>query len=246
MYQLKINRRYYIFLPKFSRAQRLALRSRFTSEGFEVTEGSSLTARSSKCTLHIEPSGLSWASTDLSDYILPAVSEVLGIGRETVQPEQLLARYFAIESKGHSHTIRVNSRLESGHWDWLRANGRCALSPDEHLLARDLLKGADGDCWMVTDFAVGSPKPFFLGSRLYYSSRLSVSEASETLCSIGDTHQRNSFLPRDGVFKLIGGLPGLEDFMKSFEGLGDWCPLKAALRESSNVRPEWPCAAPVV
>jgi hypothetical protein len=229
VHRFEIYGRHYVLLPKLNEGQKRSLRNRFVSDGFDVHGGSYLTARSTGCTLHIESSGFCWASSDPSDYLLPAVPEVLAVRHEKVRPNELLAKYFTIESKEDHHAIRVNSRLESdGNWDWLRAHGDCGLSPDEHLLTRALLQGASGDCLLVTDFVTGGSTPFFSGRKLYYKSRLSVSEASGTLCCVGDEGQRNSYLPRRGTFTLFGGLPHLDELVTSFGRLGDWCSFRVA------------------
>jgi hypothetical protein len=223
-HRFEINGKHYILLPKLNGSQRRSLRNRFVSDGFDVSDGSTLTARSSSCTLHVEPPGFCWASTDPSDYLLPAVPEVLDIKHEVVRPGELLAKYFTIKSNGDHHAIRLNSRLESdGNWDWLRTHGDCGLSPDEHLLTCSLLDGASGDCWFVTDFAADCSTPLVLGGKLYYKSRLPVSEASGTLRCVGDGGQRNTYLPRGGIFTIVGSLQNLNELVTSFGRIGDWC-----------------------
>ncbi len=246
-HHLQVGGRHYIILPKLNKEQTGIMVGRLAREGFSVRQGSSITAASSKCVIHVEPLGLCWSSSDPSDYILPSIPEILGCKKEATTVGALLGMYFATFSVHGSSIVRVSPRLESlGNWDGLRSSGGCGLAPDEHMVAQLVLGGARGSCSVITDFADAGSIPFYSGGRLYFRSRLPVRRASETLRVVGSAKRENSYLPRDGILRLPGLVLDRRTLLAGVEGLGDWCAFVASQRQSSNGRLDWPRAAPVV
>ena len=197
---------------------------RLVGKGFSVSRGYSIKASSSSCVIHCDPMGLCWSSTDPSDYLLPSIPEILGCKKEITTPSRLLGMYFGTLAGGRGPVLRANLRLESSrNWDHLRSSGSCGLAPDEHLLARLLLGGARGTCPVVTDFAVEGSFPYSCGRRLYFRSRLSSSEISETLRVAGSKKGKNSYLPRDGLLPLGYFAPGGDELAAGLGELGEWC-----------------------
>ena len=215
--------------------------------GFDLAHGTTLTAKRPGLVIHIEQLGLCWSSSDPSDYILPLIPGILGCKKELASVDELLSAYLTFFQPGRKTVVRVRPRLEMlSSWDCLRASGACGLAPDEYLVIRSLLGTSTGTCGVVTDFGVEGCSPFYAGRRLYYRSRLPASEVFRTLGVVGSHAQYNSYLPRDGVIEVERSSPDARGLADCLSEMGEWCSFIPAERESSNVRPEWPCSAPVV
>ena len=182
---------------------------------------SSISARLREGTVHVDPAGLCWARFDPADVILPAIPDVLSCPKERVPWDDLKAKYYSAPAFGRASSVRLFLRLESGPlWKALRASAGCGLAPDEHEVARFLLRKASRNIKMVTDYSESESTVIRFGGRRYFESVLTPREASSTLRVAGARAPRSSYLPKDGLLRL-GGAPILSEAL--FDGLGEWC-----------------------
>jgi len=220
--------RHYLLLPKLNARQVGVLSARLGSQGFSVRHPAGFLARSKKGSIHFDPSGVCWSSFDPEDFVLPAIPELLSCPKEPVALSKLASLYF----RTRGSFTRILTRMESGAaWKSLRSSDLCALTPDERLVALGLLRL--GSCRLVTDFIIDDPTPLYCGRRRYFQVAGDTAEAASTLRVAGRKLPRNSYLPKEGIFRLRAGplLPRLEGV---FRDLGEWCFFTPRQHESSN------------
>jgi hypothetical protein len=223
VYRFRLGERFYVLLPKLNEAQLAAFGRRFEAKGYALQRSASLVAKNETQTIHLDPSGFSWSSTDPSDAVLPAIPEILAMPKKRVPIEELASRYFLVRKAGRSIWARMSTRVESsGLWRNLRAEGSAALTPDEKAVALFLI-GASSGCELVTDFPTTSGKPRMIGKKQYYNSFLSPSEGS-TLRVVGQRGSKNAYLPEHSVLRFQSfKVPQRRAFVELFESLGEWC-----------------------
>jgi len=224
IYQLQLRDRHYLLLPKLNSRQMQTFARRLERKGYSVEKGGSMTAKSSKGTIHISPSGLCWSSSDPSDAVLPAVPDILACPKEPAPLGRIESMYYKLSRVSGGTLVRLSTRMESSLWDELRASGQCGLSPDEHTVASFMMRRAKGDCGLLTDFPTDESIPRISGRRRFYESNLSVSEALATLEVVGAHATRNSYLKRDGILRLGSvPLPSRDEKLRLIDDLEDWC-----------------------
>lgn len=228
VHALEMRRRHYLLLPKLNREQRALLTGRLLKEGFALGGGEPLTFRSGWGAIHVYAEGFCWGSSDPSDFILPAVPELLGCRQERVSRRDLRRMYFQVSSATPCAAMRLTPRVESaGNWEALRATDECGVSPDERLAFQAVLEEADIAAAFVTDFAGAGSTPMVIGRRLYFRTKMTPAAASRALRSAGSKRQRNAYLSRDG--RLTVSARG--EFQRAFDAvageLGEWCSFRA-------------------
>ena len=228
-HHLEVKGKHYIPLPKLNTQQMMKLKGRLTRKGLSVT-GKPLTSPTTKDrSIHIEPLGLCWSSSDPSDDLLPLVPEILRCKKEVSTTANVLDKYLRASTEGGRLVLRVIPRLEAlANWDYLRANGGSGLTPDEQLITRFLLGKSGGSCSVTTDFAFANARPFYVGRRLYFESNLPALKASDTLRVVGSKGRENSYLPRDGILYLQAFEFRSHELAACLRQLGDWCSFIAA------------------
>ena len=106
----------------------------------------------------------------------------------------------------------------------MRASNQSALTPDEQAVIRFLLKQAEGEVRVLTDYPTDSCAVTRIGRRQYYYASLAVSEFADVLRSGWDRGPRNAYLPKEGVVAIERyRSPSRTDLSNLFESLGDWC-----------------------
>ena len=201
------------------------LSDRLKGKGFKVSGASSLVARGRTMTIHINPSGHCWSSSDVGDVIIPIIPEILEIPKQEVPLQELLSKYCRVKKSGDSAVVGTSTRLESGNdWRALRKIGQCALTPDEWAVISLMLETASGGCTLVTDFPTKTSRVRIMGKRLYHESVLRPKQAVTTLRSVDRKGSRNSYLTEDGLLVLNSFRPPSRARQKEvLEGLGQWC-----------------------
>jgi hypothetical protein len=224
LHQVQLGRWSHTLLPKLNEKQVSSLSDRLTNKGFKVRGTSTLIAKTKEMTIHINPSGHCWSSSDVGDSIVPIIPEILDIPKQVVPLEELLSYYFRIKKSGDLAVVRTAPRLESGNdWKALRASGRCALTPDERAVISMVIENSGG-CTLLTDFPVTASQVRIIGNGRYYESLPGPRLAVATLREVGGKGVRNSYLPGDGLLRLDSfRLPSLPRQREVLEGLGDWC-----------------------
>jgi hypothetical protein len=198
-----------------------------TKKCFQVQATHSIVAKSSRGTIHIEPSGVCWSPSDPADFILPSIPDVLGSPKERLTTTELQSKYFKPLSR--IGVIQLFPRIEiSSNWEALRASGDCGLTPDEKLIVSSLLDGARGPCPLVTDFLAADSRPVVYGRKRYFESSVQSTEARGTLRAIGQKGVRNSYLPRHGLLKLPHPWPSPREMREALGQLDEWCYFNAS------------------
>jgi hypothetical protein len=222
VHQLLISGRHYVLLPKLNSHQMGVLAERLTKEGLRVRVTDSIFATSSGETVHIEPSGICWSTSDPADLILPAIPDVLASPKESLPTIDLQSKYFTKSNKVRE--IQLFPRIDvSSNWETLRAEGECGLAPDEHLVTSFLLERARGSCLIVTDFPVDGSRRLILGRRRYFESNVLADEVHRTLRVVGKKGVRNSYLPKGGALSLGPSRLSSRDIGELVSQLGEWC-----------------------
>jgi hypothetical protein len=223
--QLSLGNTEYILLPKLVPAQLEILASRLSNTGFDVTKGTTLTARRQGQTIHVSPAGLCWSNRDPTDAVAPAIPDILSVRKQPTRADAVLRRYFQAKQVGLSLSVRFLLRVESGPlWIRLRMADACGLAPDEHSILRTVLAAGSGLCTMLTDFPVAGSKVRVLGSKQYYVSSLACSEAASTLRAAGKKEARNSYLLGSGIVSLDSmKMIAHARWVDILNCLGGWC-----------------------
>ena len=222
----------YFPLPKLPPQHMARLRDGLLSRGFKVNDGKVMVARGGAQTIRIYPTGYCRSDSDPTDAIVPLIPTLLAIPQTGLGLSEFMGLYLSTSAARGRRAVRFNARLELGLWKSLRAAGDCALTPDEHSFAADVIGSSKDDVQLVTDFPNETSIPMRLGGKWYYRTTLSPSEASSTLRSIDSGASRNSYLPRDGIVTIRGSHPIREE---TFQGLGQWS-CYALSGKSSNPR----------
>jgi hypothetical protein len=225
VHQLQLGGRHYLLLPKLNTMQAEILESRLVKSGFSVERGEVLTARSRQGAIHVAKSGLCWSSLDPSDWVLPAIPDLLASPKERTSLASLRSLYLSLPRSGASKAIRLFTRVECGPlWLKMRASDGCGLAPDEHAVATFLFNRTDRRCALLTDFFVDGATPRICGRRRYFDSDLKSDEAVATLRVVGRRGIRNSYVNKEGTFRLAGLRAVRQlDWESLFEELGEWC-----------------------
>jgi hypothetical protein len=223
LHQLQLGRWSHTLLPKLNEKQVSSLSDRLAKKGFKVRGTSTLIAETRAMTIHINPSGHCWSSSDVGDSIVPIIPMILDIPKQGVPLEELLSHYFRVMESGDSAVVRTATRMESGNdWKALRASGRCALTPDERAVISMVIENS-GSCTLMTDFPVKASQVRVMGNRRYFMSVLGPRQAAATLREVGGKGTRNSYLPGGGLLLLDSfRLPSLPRQREVLEGLGEW------------------------
>jgi hypothetical protein len=204
--------------------QMSVIRRRLQSIGFATTGNSPLRASKLGVRIVVDPFGFCSSNKDLSDAILPVLSELHGTEPAKVAYKVLRDSYFASQRRGNKLLVRFTPRLESeSHWEELRAKGSCALTPDERAVYSTVLSSGTSLTPLVTDFPVEGSAVRRIGSRQYYYSRLEPAVAASTLRGMGSIDERNTYLPRGSVLSLTPASLPKKELRSLFEELGDWC-----------------------
>jgi hypothetical protein len=218
LHSLRIKGKHYLLLPKLNAMQMRIVAGRFEMKGFSVHLTSCLQARSRGNSIMVDPSGFCWSSADPEDAVIPAIPDLLSCPKQVIPQRDLEGLYLR---QGTSFA-KIRTRVESGHiWDYLRASDESGLTPDERSVALALLKSMTG-CRLMTDFVREEQMPRIFGRKRYFETSIDFEEAESTLRYSGERRPRNSYLPRDGIFKLSGSEvhPAFE---KALEDFGEWC-----------------------
>jgi len=206
-------------------AQMKAISGRLAGAGYSTELSSSLTAKSDRDTIHVDPWGVCRSSADVADLVVPAIPGVLASEKERIPIRELKSLYFTAERSGRKSRMRISTRLESSvFWDSMRASDTCGLSPDEHAVASFLLKHARGACGMVTDFPSEGSVTRVLGRRRYFDSKVDPATAMKTLRVAGAKSPKNSYVRRDEMLEFAGFEgPSETEWLGLFDQLGEWC-----------------------
>ena len=216
---------HYLLLPKMRRAQMRLISKRLDGAGYTVELSTSLSARSGKRTIHVEPSGVCRSTIDVTDLVVPTVPDILASEKARVPMGELMSMYLTAGRSGKKTEFRFTTRTESWFlWDLMRASGECYLSPDEHAVAAFLFGRAGDACEVLTDFPERGSEVKMLGGRRYFNSRVSPALAAMTLRVAGRKLPRNSYLSRDGVMEFARfDMPPAPSWFNLFDSLGEWC-----------------------
>ena len=201
------------------------LSERLAGAGCSVELSDSLSARSGRSIIYVNPSGVCRSAVDITDLIIPAIPDVLAFEKERVPIRELESMYLTTDRLGRKARIRVSTRTESFLlWELMRASGDCGLSPDERAVITFLLGRANGTCRVLTDFPENGSVVRVLGRRRYFDSKISPAMAAMTLRVAGTQYSKNSYLPRDGILELpCIERPSDADWLDLFDELGEWC-----------------------
>jgi len=172
----------------------------------------------------VDRRGICSSNEDLSDFVAPAVPEILALAQARVSFSELRNMYFASETRGSALLLRLSPRLETqSFWEELRSMGSCALTPDERLVYSILLSSLVSLDPLVTDFPVEGSAVRRINGRQYYDSILEPAEAASTLRGMGSTQERSTYLPRNSLLSFSPASLPKEELRRAFGELGDWC-----------------------
>lgn len=171
--------------------------------------------------LAVHPSGLAWSNRDLLDILAPCVPNLLR-ARKSRAPSN---PFYLTKQGGGAFQIQLFPRMEARRtWTELRRIGGCALTPDERHVIRMLLESSAGKVRVITDFPTEDGRRVRVGSKNYFRSLIGVGEFAESLCAVGETKARNSFLPISALLILDHfAPPSRERLREASEELGEWC-----------------------
>ncbi len=223
LHQIHLERldRYYLPLPKLTRAQMDALESRLVGRGFSVSnQGERLRAEDASGVTTIARSGLAWSPSDMLDVLSPAIPDLLRFPREPAPTNP----YLALKEVPGGFEAQIFPRMEGLRlWLELRRSGECGLTPDEKESISRLLRDAERVAECVTDYPTDGCSILQFGKRQYYRSILPAQEFILRLRTISSGSTKNSYLPRSSVLRVgAGSLPAF-----SFGAdLGEWCYLE--------------------
>ena len=223
--QFRIESLHFLLLPKMTNAQMRAISGRLAGAGYSTEITSSLTAKSGRDTIHVDPWGVCRSSADVADLVLPAIPGILASEKERIPIGELKSLYFTPEMSGRTSRMRISTRVESSaFWDSMRASDTCGLSPDEQLVALFLLRHSRGNCGMLTDFPNEGSVTRILGRRRYFDSKIDPATAMKTLRVAGTKSPENSYVRRDEMLEFAGfERPSETEWLGLFDQLGEWC-----------------------
>ncbi len=225
VHELVILGRHYVLLPKLNNVQMEVFAKRLAEKGFLISRANAISATSAKGVIHVDPRGFCWSVFDPSDEILPAIPTLLETPKERKPLRELMGSYFMFAKSKAKTVVRVSTRVESSTlWKALRASGECGLTPDEHAVISFLIKKAQGECKLLTDYPTDASTLRIYGRRRYHESKLRPPDVGSTLRSVGRRAFRNSYIPRNGalIFESLD-LPSKEELAHFFQDLGEWC-----------------------
>jgi hypothetical protein len=225
VHQFNLSGRHYLLLPKLTSRQMSILAVRLGKTGAAVSLSSSLVAKSKEGSIHVDPIGICWSTSDPADAILPLIPELLASHNERIALGELGSMYFRAGRRQGKTVVRLSTRLEaSALWDALRAAGDCGLSPDEHAVVSTILRLTKGRCVMVTNFPFDGAASRICGGKQYYEGPIDSAEAASTLRQVGGSSRRNSYVPRDATLTFDRLFSPSEAELSSLLGsLGEWC-----------------------
>jgi len=159
------------------------------------------------------------------DALAPVIPELLEAPKEQASLSELAGKYFAIRRMAGKHQLSLFTRAEgSSRWRELRAADESLLTPDEAAILRFLLRGAGGSVDVITDYPTEESRVNQIGRRVYYSSRIDVSEFSSNLRTIESSVGRGAYLPKSGILSPQRfRVPTRSALRGIIEELGEWC-----------------------
>ena len=224
VFQFCLGRTHYLLLPKLNPSQMRIVARRLAKLGGQTESKGVLSAKTKDGVVHVDPKGLCWSRADPADALLPVMPEVLSCPKAKVSLGGLRARYYRLSKAEGTTSIRLSLRLESGPtWVHLRRLDKCALAPDEHLVARSLLTEAGASCKVVADYPASDSGVLRLGVKRYFESVMDADEAASALRSVGTRAERNSYICRNETLSLTGGPAPGGVSADVFGSLGEWC-----------------------
>ncbi len=216
-------KQYHLPLPKLTSEQVLIVANHLKNDGLKLTKSpdGALRASLGERRLTIHPSGLAWSNLDLLDILAPCVPNLLQAGKAKAQSNPF---YLAKKGDG-AFQVQLFPRMEARRtWRELRRIGGCALTPDEQHIIRMLLEGSGGKVGAITDFPTEDSRRMRVGRKNYFRSFIEVGDFAESLCALGETKSRNSFLPINALLILDDfAPPSRERLREASEELGEWC-----------------------
>lgn len=221
--------RFFLPLPKMGAGQLALLSGHLEGRGFSVRpaggEGRLSATRASQRISIDGRLGLASSAGDLLDAIAPAVPALVASAKGSADGgADRSGRYYSLRGSGSSPVLQFLPRLESMRtWSALRAEGLCALTPDEALALGHVLGKlpAHSRVECVTSSPREGSRPLQVGRRVLYRSELRVGEFLSSLRSIDSAGAGPvSYLPRDARLRLDGGVP-TSPLPRS--ELGEWC-----------------------
>jgi hypothetical protein len=225
LHEIRLGLWTHLLMPKLNENQLEWIAGKLTNIRFRVERGSTLVARRKEVTIHLNPSGHCWSSSDPGDFVIPLIPEILGFPKQRVPLAEFKGRYFRVSRSENKALVRLTTRMESAKdWELLRATGQCALSPDEKIVASTLIRSSRGGCTLLTDFPVDDGGVRVIGNRQYYESFLESEDAVAMLREVGRTRTRNSYVPGNGFLRLRTFVPPSSNTLRAIsEELGEWC-----------------------
>jgi hypothetical protein len=182
-------------------------------------------ARSKEGTIHVDPQGLCWSTSDPADLVLPIIPDLLESPKGPIPLRELSRMYYRTGRSRGRAVVRFTSRHEaSATWDALRANGECGLSPDEHAVVSTVLRLAGGRCTILANFPFDGAASRICGGKQYYEGPIDSKEAASTLSQAGGSLRRSSYVPRDAILAFDHEISLPESPLASLiSDLGEWC-----------------------
>ncbi|MDA4128616.1 MAG: hypothetical protein OK422_04085 [Thaumarchaeota archaeon] len=223
--QIKLNRRYFLPLPKLTNAQLSILGKRMADLGYEVRKAGVLRASSREQVIWIDARGLAWSSKGLLDALVPALPDLLECKKEYCPPGEFARLYFNIGRARGGFILRANVRLESSsHWWELRRAGLSGITPDESLAMSFLLTRVCGKVRGITNYPVEGAKVRQIGRILYYESMISTDEYSSGLSTTEEKSEKQVHLPSNSVLQIESIAMPSNNELRGLSGeLGEWC-----------------------
>jgi hypothetical protein len=222
--------RYYILLPKLTRAQIATFAHRFVGLGYATYlrgEGKVLRAARGRTVITVDSRGMCWSNEDAVDTVAPVLPEILAADKQGMPVGGLLRQYLDVQkgTRRGAKLVRLCPRMESSSlWRELRVGGLCALTPDEHTVFQALLLHVSSQCSLLTDYPTKDSVVRIFGKKQYFESTIETSEAASNLRMTGGRGTRNVYLPRDGFLRFSEfELPSKEKLADLLMGLGEWC-----------------------
>jgi len=243
---IRLSGRFILLLPKMTPGQIEIVLDRLTSIGLKIQRGGTLKGKMGRQSFQLNANGWCSSNFDSTDVIAPIIPCLLGTAKEPCTSEEAGKLYFRREKTDRELIMKFVSRIESGTlWTRLREAGECAVTPDEHAVFSGILREMPGRFAMVTDFPSRGAKRMFIGGRMYFAAMLTGTEAASTLRSIDSKHERNSYLPRNGIIRVRYS-PRVSIREPDFYDFGEWCSFrpqgtKGLIQEVERLEP-----APVV
>ncbi len=217
--------RFFIPLPKLSRAQISLVSEGLVKRGFHVRTGSGngrrLALKGGQRIAIDGRLGLASSSQDMLDVLAPMIPSILASCKG--DDSDVAARYFALKTSDSGFELQLFPRMESlGIWTGLRKEGLCGLTADEFFVLKHVVGRSSNSSRIqcISDRPSRDSRLLQFGRHVYYETTMPPRSFLSSLRTIDPDSNGSAYLPRDSIIRLRGTA---EDVHVSASQLGEWC-----------------------